>query len=64
MQGISTKDQKTYQAGKKAYFEGRTRNACPFGSSDIKDKSFWLAGWADADIETVGINHFGRDDDD
>lgn len=64
MQGISTRHEKSYVAGKKAYFAGKPRSACPYGLADMTDRSFWLAGWADADIETVGLDHFRRDNDD
>jgi ribosome modulation factor len=64
MQGISSKDQKIYQAGKQAYFNQKPKSSCPYGDCDLKDKSFWLAGYHDADIETVGFAHFTGGSDD
>jgi ribosome modulation factor len=64
MHGISKAYEKYYHAGKAAYFDGQSREACPYGKSQMTERGFWFAGWDDADIETVGFGHFRRDEDD
>ena len=61
MYGISKTYEEFYLAGKTAYFEGRSKDACPYGKEAMKQRSFWLAGYMDAEIETVGLEHFRRE---
>ena len=40
-----------YEEGRVAHGLGRTREACPYPAHHGAKKSWWLAGWIDADIE-------------
>lgn len=40
-----------YELGKQARAEGKESNRCPYGVTNAVRRSWWLAGWHDADME-------------
>lgn len=44
-----------YHSGKLARRNGLTTDACPFGLSELRRRSFWLAGWHDEDMTQKAV---------
>ena len=42
---------KTYEDGRAARRMDVKRESCPFGTSKMQQRAFWLAGWHDMDME-------------
>jgi ribosome modulation factor len=47
----SAEERILYQLGRHARKEGLERNRCPYGVTNAARRSWWLAGWHDADME-------------
>lgn len=40
-----------YREGREARINGHSRNACPYGMHMLFERSLFLAGWHDADMQ-------------
>lgn len=44
-------EKRQYKAGMAARKRGDGASVCPFGLAQMRLRSWWLAGWHDADME-------------
>ncbi len=52
---MSTQEKAVYKSGHKCRCDGGKKCECKYGNStldQIKLRSFWIAGWIDADMES------------
>jgi ribosome modulation factor len=47
----SAEERDLYELGRQARTAGLERNRCPYGMTNALRRSWWLAGWHDADME-------------